>query len=75
MFKISLSQELPRPIISHEGRRGQRCANCLQDVYSWQGFSIPIILRTMANKTRAHSDNASDVHKLDPEIAEFKLLE
>ena len=33
---------------------------------------MPNILRTMANKSRAHLDNASDIHKLDPEVAELK---
>ena len=26
-------------------------------------------------KTQAHLNNAADIHKLDPEIAEFKRLE
>ena len=54
---------------------GRGCINRLQDIYSWRGFSIPNILRTMTNKTRAHLENASDIHKLGPEKAEFKRLE
>ena len=61
MFKRSLSQEFPRPMLSSIKRMDRGYINCLQDVYSWRGFSIPNILRTMAIKTRAHLDNASVV--------------
>ena len=45
---------VPRLMLCPEERRGKGCINCLQDVYSWRGFSIPNILRTMANTQITH---------------------
>ena len=61
VFKRSLSQEFPRPMLSPK-----------EGWVRMRGFSIPNILRTMATKTRAHLDNAPGIHKLDPKIAELK---
>ena len=52
---------------------GRGCISRLQDIYSWRGFCIPNILRPMTNKTRAHLDNALDIHKLGPQTFRIHL--
>ena len=77
MFKRSLFQQSTRPMYYPEGKRDQGWINCLQDVYSWRSFNIPIYRiyceRWQRKPVHVHLNNASNIHKVDAEIAEFNV--